>query len=245
MGLSRRQLTKEFKPAAIERLEKGASIAEVSRAFEVNPNVLYRWRREFRQGAAAPRGRLGASLRSRRPIRQPRLHPTGPGARHSDQHVAQGQSLEQRGVRVVHQDAEIRRGLPHRISQPGRGPQGHRHVSGKGLQPLTPALGARPLAADRVRAQRAGSKPAGGRCAPWFFMSFLRPGEIYHFDEFPAGYSLAGCSPAEPACASPAGGHLAGKPARCTIKFQRTARSILIVCLSPRDNRNPWVYKRI
>jgi len=50
MGLSRRQFTKEFKWAAIQRLEMGASVAEVARAFEVNPNVLHRWRREFRQG---------------------------------------------------------------------------------------------------------------------------------------------------------------------------------------------------
>ena len=50
MGLSRRQFTKEFKLAAIERLERGASVAEVARAFEVNPNTLHRWRREFRQG---------------------------------------------------------------------------------------------------------------------------------------------------------------------------------------------------
>ena len=50
MGLSRRQFTKEFKLAALQRLEMGASIAEVARAFEVNPNVLHRWRREFRQG---------------------------------------------------------------------------------------------------------------------------------------------------------------------------------------------------
>ena len=50
MGLSRRQYTKEFKLAAIQRLEMGASIAETARAFEVNPNVLHRWRREFRQG---------------------------------------------------------------------------------------------------------------------------------------------------------------------------------------------------
>ena len=50
MGLSRRQFTKEFKLAAIQRLEMGTSIAEVARAFEVNPNVLHRWRREFRQG---------------------------------------------------------------------------------------------------------------------------------------------------------------------------------------------------
>jgi transposase-like protein len=50
MGLSRRQFTKEFKLAAIQRLEMGTSVAEVARAFEVNPNVLHRWRREFRQG---------------------------------------------------------------------------------------------------------------------------------------------------------------------------------------------------
>jgi transposase len=50
MGLSRRKFTREFKVTAIRRLEAGASIAEVARAFEVNPNVLHRWRREFRQG---------------------------------------------------------------------------------------------------------------------------------------------------------------------------------------------------
>lgn len=50
MGLSRRQFTKEFKLAAIQRMEMGASVAEVARAFEVNANVPHRWRREFRQG---------------------------------------------------------------------------------------------------------------------------------------------------------------------------------------------------
>ena len=50
MGLSRRQFTKEFKLAAVRRLEQGVSIAEVARALEVNPNVLHRWRREFRHG---------------------------------------------------------------------------------------------------------------------------------------------------------------------------------------------------
>ena len=50
MGLSRRRFTREFKMAAIERLEQGVSIGEVARALEVNPNVLQRWRREFRQG---------------------------------------------------------------------------------------------------------------------------------------------------------------------------------------------------
>ena len=50
MGLSRRQFTKEFKLAAVRRLEQGVSIAEVARGLEVNPNVLHRWRRGFQQG---------------------------------------------------------------------------------------------------------------------------------------------------------------------------------------------------
>jgi transposase len=50
MSLSRRKFTKEFKLAAVRRLEAGASVAEIARACEVNPNVLHRWRREFRDG---------------------------------------------------------------------------------------------------------------------------------------------------------------------------------------------------
>src|SRR5216117_2238213 len=50
MGLSRRMFTKEFKLAAVQRLEQGVSMGEVARALEVNPNVLHRWRREIRQG---------------------------------------------------------------------------------------------------------------------------------------------------------------------------------------------------
>src|SRR5678809_1391225 len=50
MGLSRRQYTQEFKLAAVRRLEQGVSIAEVARGWEVDPNVLHGWRREFRQG---------------------------------------------------------------------------------------------------------------------------------------------------------------------------------------------------
>jgi transposase len=43
--------TREFKLAAVQRLEQGVSIADVARALEVNhPNLLHRWRREFRQG---------------------------------------------------------------------------------------------------------------------------------------------------------------------------------------------------
>lgn len=50
MELSRRKFSREMKMAAIQRLEAGSPIAEVARAFEVNPNVLHRWRKEFRQG---------------------------------------------------------------------------------------------------------------------------------------------------------------------------------------------------
>src|ERR1700692_2436760 len=50
MELSRRKCTKEEKVAAIQRLDAGASVAEVARAFEVNPNLLHRWRKEFRHG---------------------------------------------------------------------------------------------------------------------------------------------------------------------------------------------------
>ena len=52
MSLSRRTFTKEFKEGAVRRLELGASVAEVTRACEVNPNVLHRWRRELRKHAA-------------------------------------------------------------------------------------------------------------------------------------------------------------------------------------------------
>jgi len=48
MGLSRRKFTREFKEAAVRRLKLGASVGEVARACEVNPNVLGRWRRELR-----------------------------------------------------------------------------------------------------------------------------------------------------------------------------------------------------
>jgi transposase len=54
MSVSRRSFTKEFKEAAVRRLELGASLAEVARACEVNPNVLHRWKREVRDlGAKA------------------------------------------------------------------------------------------------------------------------------------------------------------------------------------------------
>ena len=70
MGLSRRQFTKEFKLAAVRRVEEGVSIGEAARALEVNPNVLQRWRREFRQGARECVSRQWEAALVRRPDRR-------------------------------------------------------------------------------------------------------------------------------------------------------------------------------
>lgn len=45
--MSRRKFSKEFKLAAIQRLQSGQSAAEVARALEVHPTDLYRWRHEL------------------------------------------------------------------------------------------------------------------------------------------------------------------------------------------------------
>jgi putative transposase len=88
---------------------------------------------------------------------------------------------------------------------------------------LHSALGYRSPAEFEAAAQRVGGEPKD--CAATMELSFSRDGEIYpsdgaivesgekavpalppahRLDESPAGYSLAGCSPAEPASASPA-----------------------------------------
>ena len=87
-------------------------------------------------------------------------------------------------------------------------------------------------------------------------MSFFRHEEIYRpmdsrnvpgrprhdrprphrYDEFPAGYSSAGCAPAEPASASPAEAHLAGFGSSSTIELQRTVNRLLTPCLTQGDN---------
>ncbi len=78
-------------------------------------------------------------------------------------------------------------------------------------------------------------------------MSFPRHGEIFpsdggaspaanapahRLDEFPAGYSSAGCSPALPASASPAGHQYAVMSSCRSSTFHRTANCVLTVCVS-------------
>lgn len=83
-------------------------------------------------------------------------------------------------------------------------------------------------------------------------MSFLRHREIYpsdggagvaasapahRLDEFPAGYSLAGWSPPEPASASLAGHQYAVMSSCRFMDFQRSANSVLTGCLTPGGKR--------
>ena len=50
MELSRRKFTRELKLRVVQQLETGSTAAEVARAFEIHPNLLHRWRKEFRHG---------------------------------------------------------------------------------------------------------------------------------------------------------------------------------------------------
>lgn len=45
--MSRRQFTREFKLAAVPRLEARVSVTEAARGLEFNPNVLHHWRCEL------------------------------------------------------------------------------------------------------------------------------------------------------------------------------------------------------
>jgi transposase-like protein len=45
---SRRKFTKQFKLAAVARLNSGQTIAEVARALEVHPTMVCRWREQLR-----------------------------------------------------------------------------------------------------------------------------------------------------------------------------------------------------
>jgi transposase-like protein len=62
MGLSRRQFPGRVQVGRSEAAGGWGSWGEVARALEVNPNVLQRWRREFRQGP----GNVYADLGKRR-----------------------------------------------------------------------------------------------------------------------------------------------------------------------------------
>src|ERR1017187_9418879 len=45
--MARRKISREFKVAAMRRLQGGQTAAEVARALEVHPSELHRWRHEL------------------------------------------------------------------------------------------------------------------------------------------------------------------------------------------------------
>jgi transposase len=47
--MSHRKFSREFKVAAVRELELGKSAAEVARACEVDPSMLYRWHQAWQQ----------------------------------------------------------------------------------------------------------------------------------------------------------------------------------------------------
>lgn len=73
MSTSRRTYTREFKVAAIKRLQTGIPVGRVARELQVNPNQLHAWKRQYDQrpnSAFSGEGRRRpagvARLRSRR-----------------------------------------------------------------------------------------------------------------------------------------------------------------------------------
>src|SRR5450432_3081831 len=68
-------------------------------------------------------------------------------------------------------------------------------------------------------------------------LSGFAPGP-HRLDESAAGYSLAGCAPAEPASASPDEYEYAVQSSYGSRSFHPTANSVLTVCVSPGGKRN-------
>lgn len=49
MARTRRKFTAEFKLRAVRQVEAGASVAAVSRRYDVHPTLLTKWRQQLRQ----------------------------------------------------------------------------------------------------------------------------------------------------------------------------------------------------
>jgi transposase-like protein len=70
---SRRRFTKQFKKAAVERLEKGGSLIEVASSIKIPAAVLSRWRQEWRQFGAEAFSGYGKSRLPSQPTRVVRV----------------------------------------------------------------------------------------------------------------------------------------------------------------------------
>jgi transposase len=48
MGITRKRFTREFKLKVIRAYESGATVAELTRQFDVHANLVYKWSQEYR-----------------------------------------------------------------------------------------------------------------------------------------------------------------------------------------------------
>jgi transposase len=53
MGLRKRKFTKEFKVQVVQELESGKPVEQVCREHEIKHDMVYRWRKEFRENGIA------------------------------------------------------------------------------------------------------------------------------------------------------------------------------------------------
>lgn len=61
MGRQSKRFTREFKIQIVQGYEGGTSASELSRRYDVHPNLIYRWAQEYR---ANPEGAFGSSNRA-------------------------------------------------------------------------------------------------------------------------------------------------------------------------------------
>ena len=52
MSKARRKFSRDFKVKVVQAYDSGVSAVELSRQFEIHPNVIYGWSREYRQDPA-------------------------------------------------------------------------------------------------------------------------------------------------------------------------------------------------
>jgi len=151
-------------------------------------------------------------------IHQRRIHQPARRREYSDQHGRPRPGLRQRLRRAPVAIGQIRRRLPQGLQRPSRcdsQPCSLLHV----LQPRATASGIG-LSNTRRRVLQLGEQYKEAASRQLLLMSFKGIGKsirtteaptskanasAHLSDEFPAGYSLTGCSPAEPASALPAG----------------------------------------
>jgi transposase len=63
MSKQRKKFSREFKIKVVEAYESGVSAVELSRQFEIHPNVIYAWTREYRRDPANAFGSAGTDVR--------------------------------------------------------------------------------------------------------------------------------------------------------------------------------------